>query len=70
MYASKLVSWFNVISTFCGLFNSKAIHVEEQLWYYCECNGCNVPGNSKRARVCLARRVKARNRYGCFKHYM
>ena len=36
----------------------------------CECNGHNVPGNSKHAQTCLACRVKARNRYGCFKNYM
>ena len=43
---------------------------DSQIRVECECNGCNVPGNSKRARTCLACRVKARNRYGCFKHYM
>ena len=35
-----------------------------------ECNGRNVPGTSKHALTCLACRVKARNRYGCFKRYM
>ena len=43
---------------------------DSQIREECECNGCNVPGNSKCARTCLACRIKARNRYGCFKHYM
>ena len=30
----SLASMFNGISTFVGLFNSKAILVEEQQWYY------------------------------------
>ena len=43
---------------------------DSQIREECECNGYNVPGNSKHARTCMTYRVKARNRYGCFKHYM
>ena len=43
---------------------------DSQIREECECNGRNVPGNSKRAWTCLACTVKAGNRYGCFKHYM
>ena len=43
---------------------------DSQIMEECECNGRNIPGHSKHARMCLACRVEARNRYGCFKHYM
>ena len=38
---------------------------DSQIREECECNGCNVPGHSKRARMCLACRAEGRNRYGC-----
>ena len=43
---------------------------DSQIREECECNGCNVSGQSKHARMCLACRVEARNRYGCLKLYM
>ena len=38
------------------------------LFGHCEGNGSNVPGHSKRAQMCLARRAEKRNRYGCLEH--
>ena len=43
---------------------------DSQIREECECNGHNIPGLSKCAWTCLTCRVEARNRYGCFKHYM
>ena len=33
---------------------------EEKCEFFCECNGHNVPGHSKRARTCLGCRMEAR----------
>ena len=49
---------------------SRCMLRDSQIREECECNGRNVPGNSKCAWTCLACRIKARNRYGCFKHYV
>ena len=43
---------------------------DSQIREECEYNGRNVSRNSKRARTYLVCRVKATNRYGCFKHNM
>ena len=47
---------------------SKKLTSFEMYRVFCESNGCNIPGHSKRARTYLACRVEAKYRYGCLKH--